>query len=119
MNDYAAYKVISDRVVELELQLAVVHAALEALASDARRYQWLKANARRIDFMGVSWSQGCELDARIDAAEAGGDLRSIAGECAYCRKPLPFNRAGVFCSQECADNVKPARDGPECTPCVD
>lgn len=26
-----------------------------------------------------------------------------AGECAGCGKPLPYNRAGVFCSQACAE----------------
>jgi hypothetical protein len=39
----------------------------DALRRDAERYKYLKANARRIDFAGLSWTQGCELDARIDA----------------------------------------------------
>lgn len=43
----------------------------DALRADAERYRWLNANARRIDFAGVCWTQGCELDARIDAALAG------------------------------------------------
>jgi len=45
-----------------------VIAEFEALRRDAERYRWLKANARRIDFAGLSWTQGCELDARVDAA---------------------------------------------------
>jgi len=46
---------------------------IEQLRTDAERYRWLKANARRIDFAGLSWSQGCELDARIDAALGRGE----------------------------------------------
>ncbi len=40
----------------------------DALRADAERYRWLKANARRLDFAGLSWTQGCELDARVDAS---------------------------------------------------
>ena len=45
-----------------------VMAERDALRADAGRYRWLKTNARRIDFAGLSWTQGCELDDRVDAA---------------------------------------------------
>jgi hypothetical protein len=39
---------------------------------DAARYRWLKINARRIDFAGLSVSDGAQLDTRIDAAMSWG-----------------------------------------------
>jgi len=47
---------------------SVMAARIAALEKDAARYRWLKINARRIDFAGLSVSDGAQLDARIDAA---------------------------------------------------
>lgn len=69
---------LMDRVAALELRIAELEATRdaaraererrEAAEKDAARYQWLKINARRIDFAGLCVSDGAQLDARIDAA---------------------------------------------------
>lgn len=56
------------RITELEAELAAERERREAAEKDAARYQWLKINARRIDFAGLCVSDGAQLDARIDAA---------------------------------------------------
>ena len=56
------------RIAALEAELAAERERREAAEKDAARYQWLKINARRIDFAGLCVSDGAQLDARIDAA---------------------------------------------------
>lgn len=55
-------------IAALEAELAAERERREAAEKDAARYQWLKINARRIDFAGLCVSDGAQLDARIDAA---------------------------------------------------
>ena len=56
------------RIAALEAELAAERGRRGAAEKDAARYQWLKINARRIDFAGLCVSDGAQLDARIDAA---------------------------------------------------
>lgn len=58
----------STRIAALEAELVAERGRREAAEKDAARYQWLKINARRIDFAGLCVSDGAQLDARIDAA---------------------------------------------------
>jgi hypothetical protein len=61
INWQTSYERAIARIVALEAQL-------ESAKRDAERYNWLKSNARRIDFAGLCVSDGAQLDARIDAA---------------------------------------------------
>lgn len=63
-RDQEIYKSISDNY----FQSVMSTEDFEAMKKDAARYQWLKINARRIDFAGLCVSDGAQLDARIDDA---------------------------------------------------
>ena len=55
-------------IAALKAERAAERERRVAAEKDAARYQWLKINARRIDFAGLCVSDGAQLDARIDAA---------------------------------------------------
>lgn len=65
-------KGLVEETAQLRFDLKNASEAMCSYAKDASRYRWLKANARRIDFAGLCWTQGCELDARVDIERTKG-----------------------------------------------
>lgn len=53
-------------VCDAHLEVKKLRQRLLKSQENAKRYQWLKDNARRIDFKGLSISDMGQLDARID-----------------------------------------------------